>query len=330
MAAGRPGRRWGVGFGLGAGLAGAVLVALRLRARGRERQPLPDIISPAIFARRVQQTSRGQMVYHVSGSGDPLVFLHDLFPGAASYEWSKVYPHFAGTHRVLAPDWLGFGESERPRRLLRAGDYAHSLYEFCRAVCGGKRPVLVAGGVGASLACYAAAQHPEFAQRLVLFEPAGTAARVRGWMAPPVRLLCRLRPVRRAVYRGLSQPRAIERWLQGRRSPGAAFDLGEPVSVFSTFARQYGADHAVQRMMTRRLHVDLLERLPEVFVPVTLLWPETEPLDARLAAAFGGAQAARRLTRLAGCGPLAPLDRPLEMIEALEAELLHPLRLAEG
>jgi deoxyxylulose-5-phosphate synthase len=80
-----------------------------------------------------------------------MVFLHDFFPGAASYEWSKVYPEFAGTHRVLAPDWIGFGESERPDRALRAEDYAQSLQEFVRATCGGRRPVLVGSGVGAAI-----------------------------------------------------------------------------------------------------------------------------------------------------------------------------------
>ncbi|MFM8458720.1 MAG: hypothetical protein ACKOB0_07205, partial [Chthoniobacterales bacterium] len=73
----------GLGMGVGAGLLGAAVVALRLRARPAPQPSLPDVISPAVFARRVQRTTRGQIVYHVSGEGDPVVFLHDLFPGAA-------------------------------------------------------------------------------------------------------------------------------------------------------------------------------------------------------------------------------------------------------
>jgi len=156
-------------MGVGAGLLGAAVVALRLRTRPAPQPSLPDVISPAVFARRVQRTTRGQIVYHVSGEGDPVVFLHDLFPGAASYEWSKIYPAFSATHRVLAPDWIGFGESERPDRPLRAEDYAQSLQEFVRATCGGRRPILVGSGLGAALACLASAQHPELASRLTPF-----------------------------------------------------------------------------------------------------------------------------------------------------------------
>lgn len=70
----------GLGMGLGAGLLGAAVVALRARTRPVPQPSLPDIISPSVFARRVQRTTRGQIVYHVSGEGDPLVFLHDFFP----------------------------------------------------------------------------------------------------------------------------------------------------------------------------------------------------------------------------------------------------------
>src|SRR5882762_7159485 len=102
------------GVGLGAGLAGAIFLALRYAVRPAAKGRLPDTISPAIFRTKVLHTSLGEMVYHESGSGPTLVFIHGAGPGASSYEWSKVYPQFTGTNRVLAPDLIGFGESARP------------------------------------------------------------------------------------------------------------------------------------------------------------------------------------------------------------------------
>ena len=67
-----------LGMGLGAGLLGAAVVALRRGLHPLPQPSLPDIISPAVFARRVQRTTRGQVVYHMSGEGEPLVFLHDF------------------------------------------------------------------------------------------------------------------------------------------------------------------------------------------------------------------------------------------------------------
>ncbi len=103
-----------LGVGLGVGLMGAVFLAVRYGMQRVARQPLPDIISPAIFATRVCQTTHGEIVYHTSGAGEPLVFLHGIYPGASSFEWSRVYPQFAVGHEVIAPDLIGFGESNGP------------------------------------------------------------------------------------------------------------------------------------------------------------------------------------------------------------------------
>lgn len=318
----------GLGMGLGAGLLGAAVVALRRRSRTLPQPSLPDIISPAIFARRVQRTTRGQVVYHASGDGEPIIFLHDFFPGAASYEWSKIYPVFAATHRVLAPDWIGFGESERPDRPLRTEDYAQSLLEFVRATCGGRRPVLVASGIGAAVACLAAAQHPEFAARLILFHPAGTEKWLEGWVPAPLRLAAWSRNGRRWLWsQYLSPPEAISRWLAGRRSRGSEIDLAEAVSVYASFARQYGAAWAVQRIMSRRFMTGALPRLPEVCSPVTIWWP------GHLAAnppVVGADNPQVRLDWLDECGPLAPLDRAVELTARLQAEIYRPIRVAEG
>jgi pimeloyl-ACP methyl ester carboxylesterase len=315
----------GLGMGLGAGLLGAAVLAWRRRPPAMQPS-LPDIISPAVFARRVQRTTRGQIVYHASGEGSPLVFLHDFFPGAASYEWSKIYPAFAATHRVLAPDWIGFGESERPDRPLRAEDYAQSLHEFCRATCGGKRPVIVAAGLGAALACLAAAQHPEFISRLLLFHPMGSAGWLGSRLAAPLRTLAWTRQGRRWLYRQhLRSPATITAWLEGRRSAGTPLDLAEAVSVYSSFARQYGASWAPARIMSGRFQIAQLPRLDEVCVPLDIWWPGQgcgEPPRE----VVGRPQV--RLELLEDCGPLAPLDRAEELTARIRVELFTPVRVA--
>jgi haloalkane dehalogenase len=317
-----------LGMGLGAGLLGAAVVALRARMRTVPQPSLPDIISPSVFARRVQRTTRGQIVYHASGEGDPLVFLHDFFPGAASYEWSKVYPHFAATHRVLAPDWIGFGESERPDRPLRAEDYARCLHEFCRATCGGRRPVIVASGLGAAMACLASAQHPEFASRLILFHPAGTRRWIDSWAPAPVRVATWTRSGRRWLYDNyMAPPSRLERWLNARRSSSCDFDLSEAVAVFASFARQYGAGLAIARILSGRFQSVELPRLEEVCLPVTLWWPGRQAADPPEGSV---ARPDLRLEWLDDCGPLAPLDRATDLTARLRVELFEPVHVARN
>ena len=123
-------RKPALGIGIGVSLVGAVALAARYGFRRAPRERIPDDISPAIFATRVTETIFGEMIYHISGSGDPVVFLHGIYLGASSYEWSKVYPHFTFGREVIVPDLIGFGESERPGVPMDATDYAESLAEF--------------------------------------------------------------------------------------------------------------------------------------------------------------------------------------------------------
>jgi pimeloyl-ACP methyl ester carboxylesterase len=56
-----------------------------------------------------------------TGAGPTLTMLHG-FP-SSSHDWAKVTPTLAAHHAVLAPDFLGFGASEKPP------DHAYSLLE---------------------------------------------------------------------------------------------------------------------------------------------------------------------------------------------------------
>ncbi len=52
--------------------------------------------------------------YLEAGSGDPLVLLHGgEFGASAELGWERVIDSLARTHRVIAPDILGFGESAK-------------------------------------------------------------------------------------------------------------------------------------------------------------------------------------------------------------------------
>lgn len=53
-----------------------------------------------------------RMYYRMSGSGKPVVLLHG-FP-ETSNAWRKIMPALAEHYTVLAPDFRGFGASDRP------------------------------------------------------------------------------------------------------------------------------------------------------------------------------------------------------------------------
>src|ERR1700738_2354540 len=262
---------WGVS--LGAGILGAFVLTLRYALRPSAKPNLPDAISPAIFATRIFYTSRGQVVYHESGQGGPLVFLHGVYVGASSYEWSKVYPHFAETHQVLSVDLLGFGESERPNIALSAADHVRILAELLRAKCGGERAAIVASGLSAGFATILAAQHPDLIHRLILLMPTGGVDSGLRRQANRFGVFFGIPFVNRLYYRRyLSTRIQIRAWLKsfGFADPERISD--EVIEVLTNCAQQFGAERAIFQWMSRRFNLELEKRLGELSQPVTLVW----------------------------------------------------------
>ena len=283
------------GVGLGVGRAGAVMLAVRYGFRRPLPEPLPEGLSPESFSTRVCQTSQGEIVYHVNGSGNPLVFLHHPCIGNSSYEWSKVYPSFAANHEVIALDLPGFGESERPRAALSPENHARALADFLHVVCPARPAAIVASGLSTGLALLLAAQHPETVSRLVLFSPVDPGGRRP--KAPGVFRMPGPRAVRPVVYRHhYARKPVIRGWLgrEGLSAPDRVTD--ELVNVFSTCALQYGAEHAVFKVASRRWCLDFLSILPRVIHPVTMVFPELLPDSAK-----PGAERARQASGNSRC-----------------------------
>ena len=312
------------GAGLGAGLLGALFLTLRYAIRPVNKSPVPDAISPAIFRTKVLHTSLGQIVYHESGSGPTLVFIHGICPGASSYEWSKVYPQFTGSYRVLAPDLIGFGESARPDANLTSTDYARSMAEFIRGTC--DEPVtVIASGLGAGLCVLLASQHPEVVRNLLLWMPTGLTERAVREVSVGRSLASMAPMVHRFFYRNYeSSAAAVRGWLAIHGFADPAHITAETVDVYSTCAQQYGAEHAIRNLYAGRLNLDLEGRLSTLTQPLTLIWPDQPndlpgDLPARLQALARGS----RLRMGPRLSQLAAVEAPSE-IAALLAEELDP------
>jgi pimeloyl-ACP methyl ester carboxylesterase len=107
---------------------------------------------------------RGHAIFHrVEGAGPPLVAIHG-FP-SASWDWHPTWPELTRRFRVVAPDMIGFGWSDKPR------DYAYSivdqatLHEELLASLGVTRTHVLAHDYGDSVAQELLARHEERARR---------------------------------------------------------------------------------------------------------------------------------------------------------------------
>lgn len=112
--------------------------------------------------------------YHDEGSGQPVVLIHGSGPGVTAYaNWRLTIPELAKHHRVLAPDVLGFGYTERPQGVRYDMEaWTQHLLGFLDAV-GLEKVALVGNSFGGALALSIATRAPERVEKLVLMGSAG-------------------------------------------------------------------------------------------------------------------------------------------------------------
>ncbi len=70
------------------------------------------MISPAQrFEKKRIEVNGKSMAYAEAGEGDPIIFLHGN--PTSSYLWRNVMPHVEGLGRLIAPDLIGMGDSDK-------------------------------------------------------------------------------------------------------------------------------------------------------------------------------------------------------------------------
>ena len=117
--------------------------------------------------------------YLEAGAGEPLVLVHGSGPGVSAYaNWRLTLPALAEGVRVLAPDLVGFGFTERPPGVRHdLGTWTDQLRGFLDAV-GVERASIVGNSFGGAIALSLAARHPDRVDRLVLMGSVGVSFKI--------------------------------------------------------------------------------------------------------------------------------------------------------
>lgn len=144
------------------------------------------------FAPRTLATSNGAMHYVDEGDGPLVVLVHGT--PTWSFEWRHVIRDLRTTHRVLAPDHLGFGLSSRPRDAgYRPEDHARRFAEWYDGTVGRRAATVVVHDFGGPIALPTILDRIDQVDRLVIVnswawdmgqDPTlrGRIAMVQGWI----------------------------------------------------------------------------------------------------------------------------------------------------
>ncbi len=118
------------------------------------------------------KTGKGDWVYHVEGSGPPLLLIHGL-SGSVGW-WRRNIPVLSEHYTVYAVELRGFGANRG--RVLPLVEAPEALVELMDAM-DLDRPHLVGHSMGGQISLHLAAEHPERVNGLVLVTPSGLLRR---------------------------------------------------------------------------------------------------------------------------------------------------------
>ena len=180
-----------------------------------------DLISPAPGG-QVQHydwTYQGQTVtiaYEMSGTGPTVLLLPAFSTVSTRAELAQIAQVLASKFQVIALDWLGFGDSDRPAVTYERSLYQALLKDFVEDCCPQPAGILAAGH-GAGYALHLAQTHP--VARLLLVAPTWKgplrAMGAPGWVATSLRNLVGLPIVGSALYGANTHP-AFLKWMYQR------------------------------------------------------------------------------------------------------------------
>ncbi len=107
-----------------------------------------------------------RVAYTDAGEGEPVILLHGI--PTWSFLYREVIPILAHEHRVLAPDLLGHGYSDRRDRFDRSLRAQTSMILRFMDALGIERATIVGHDTGGGVALILGIEHPDRVKRLVL------------------------------------------------------------------------------------------------------------------------------------------------------------------
>jgi haloalkane dehalogenase len=223
------------------------------------------------FASHRMAVDGGQMHYVDEGAGRPVVMVH------GTPTWSFLYRHLISglspDFRVVAPDHIGFGLSDKPPAWgYRPADHARNLETLIEGL-GLEDITLVLHDLGGPIGMGYALQHPEKVRSLVIFNTFFWSLKGDPAFETPSRLFSN--PLGKFLYKNMNfSPVVMVRAAWGNRSKLTPAVHRHYTQALPSPAERQGTWQFVQELQgSSDWYADLWERRERVREkPALLLW----------------------------------------------------------
>jgi pimeloyl-ACP methyl ester carboxylesterase len=214
----------------------------------------------------------GNVHYVKKGLGDPLVLVHNLYPGADHQEFEHNIDQLARHYTVYAIDLLGFGQSDAPRMKYTGDTYVELIFDFLREEVT-KPAAVVSAGLACAYVSEVAAHRPNLFTNLVFIcprsEPTGLDS--PRWFAPVRHFFLTTPPLGSGYYETMAGDAELTLFLRENFYSGRRVTQ-EKVARLRDNANRPGHIHPYASLVTGYLDKPLLASLPRVQTPILLIW----------------------------------------------------------
>lgn len=235
--------------------------------------------------------------YLESGSSkNTLVLIHGL--GASAERWNHVIPLLEDNFRVIVPDLIGFGYSDKPTADYTPDFFSDFLEKFFTAL---KivRPNLIGSSLGGQISAEYAASHSDNIEKLILVSPAG--------------MMKKSTPALDAYIMAALYPNVISAKNAFEMMEGSGKNVEE--NIVSGFVERMQLPNAKLAFMSTVLGLknseSITSKLQSITIPTLIIWGGDDPvIPINYADDFVSAIQDCRFFRMDGCGHTPYVQNP--------------------
>jgi len=228
-------------------------------------------------------------------SEDTLLLLHGL--GASAERWEDVIPLFAKKFRVIVPDLIGFGYSDKPMVDYTTDYFAEFVNKFVGKIKI-KKLNIIGSSLGGQIAAESIINHNMGVRKLVLVSPSG----VMKHSTPALDAY-----ISAALYPNNDSALNAFQVMSGRK------DIDD--KTVSGFIERMQLPNAKMAFMSSLLGLSnskvITEKLRTITIPTLILWGENDPvIPIEYAQSFVSGINDCRFYKMAGCGHVPYVEQP--------------------
>jgi pimeloyl-ACP methyl ester carboxylesterase len=278
--------------------------------------------------RKVDLPGADAVNYVEIGEGGPIIFVHGI--AGCWRNWLENLPYFGRSHRAIALDLPGFGDSPMPSWEISMANYGRLIHDFCERLGIDQVGALVGNSMGGFISTEAVIEEPERFDRLVLISAAGISfAEWEGRMFDAT-----ARIVKAAIPFFGGDRRVFWTRPRGRKLAfGRLFRNPNKLrpEILAEQVRPGLQAPGFSDALTKIWGYDTRERLPEIEIPTMVVWglkDQIVPVEGALG--YHRLIPKSRLELFERTGHLPMLERPARFNPLLEEfiESSQPLQAA--